>query len=344
MKILVWGAGAIGGTIGVYLHRGEHDVVLVDRDEKHVERIRQDGLSLIGGVELCERVPAVTPEEVSGDYDAVLLCVKSQDTLSAIEGVAQHLGSTGYVVGVQNGVSDQEIATVVGADRVIEVCINNFHADYIEPGVINYSKNGRLVLGEPDGRRTPRLEQMRASLNDFSALATDNIWGYKWSKASWAAMITATALSNETMSGAIGNAEYQEVYAGLISEVLAVALAAGIKPEPFPGFEPLVFMPGWNLADARASLNRTSAHLRPFPKQHSGPWRDLAVRKRRTEVDAQFVPIHELAANHGVATPLSMLLLRLIHEVEEGSLAQGFAGLDRLMGLVNSTRVTTAGE
>ena len=53
-------------------------------------------------------------------------------------------------------------------------------------------------------------------------------------------------------------------------------------------------------------------------KTHSGVWRDLAVRKRRTEVDAQIAPIAEIGARHGVACPTVRALVAMIHEVEDG--------------------------
>jgi len=72
------------------------------------------------------------------------------------------------------------------------------------------------------------------------------------------------------------------------------------------------------------TFNRGSA------KTHSGIWRDLAVRKRRTEVDAQLGPIVTLGAESGVATPLVARLIDLIHDIENSQRSQSLDTLDEL--------------
>jgi 2-dehydropantoate 2-reductase len=81
---------------------------------------------------------------------------------------------------------------------------------------------------------------------------------------------------------------------------------------------------------ASASLDALIAHNRKSAKTHSGIWRDLAVRKRRTEVDAQLGIVATLGAEAGVATPLTARVVELIHDVEEGRRPQSLATLDAL--------------
>jgi 2-dehydropantoate 2-reductase len=71
-------------------------------------------------------------------------------------------------------------------------------------------------------------------------------------------------------------------------------------------------------------------HNRKSAKSHSGIWRDLAVRRRRTEIDPQIGPIVEIGASHGMATPLCARLIALIHEIEDGTRKQEWASLDAL--------------
>jgi 2-dehydropantoate 2-reductase len=61
------------------------------------------------------------------------------------------------------------------------------------------------------------------------------------------------------------------------------------------------------------------AHNRKSAKSHSGIWRDLAVRKRRTEVDAQLCPVVEEGSAHGVPTPVNARLIAMIHQIEDGA-------------------------
>ena len=86
------------------------------------------------------------------------------------------------------------------------------------------------------------------------------------------------------------------------------------------------------------SFNDMVAFNRKSAKTHSGIWRDLAVRKRRTEVDAQIAPIVEIGQGHGLASPLTAQLVELIRDLENGRRRQGWAILDELVALHEAAR------
>jgi 2-dehydropantoate 2-reductase len=77
-------------------------------------------------------------------------------------------------------------------------------------------------------------------------------------------------------------------------------------------------MPNASPDAAKACVERMVEFNRPSAKTHSGVWRDLAIRKRRTEVDVQIAPIAEIGARHGIACRATRKLVAMIHEVEEG--------------------------
>ncbi len=106
MKFLVWGAGAIGGTLGAHLARAGHDVTFVDRAVEHVDAINSAGLRIEGPLaQFVSRTPACTPEQLRGEFEHVVLAVKAQDTESATRELAPHLAANGYVVSAQNGLN-----------------------------------------------------------------------------------------------------------------------------------------------------------------------------------------------------------------------------------------------
>jgi len=113
-------------------------------------------------------------------------------------------------------------------------------------------------------------------------------------------------------------------------EVLAVAAAQGVTSEGFNGFDPAAYRPGADPAAAERSLDELVAFNRRSAKTHSGIWRDLAVRKRRTEVDAQLGIVAGLGAQAGVPTPLTTRLVELIHDIENGARPRSLATLDLL--------------
>jgi len=114
--------------------------------------------------------------------------------------------------------------------------------------------------------------------------------------------------------------------------VMRAAEARAVRAEAFDGFDPSAFAADATDQRAARSLDELVAFNRASAKSHSGVWRDLAVRKRKTEVDAQIAPIAELGDEVGVPTPLVSRLVELIHEVEAGARPQDWSTLDALAG------------
>ena len=139
----------------------------------------------------------------------------------------------------------------------------------------------------------------------------------------------------------LANRRYRQVLSALAQEVGAVAKANGIKPEAFDGFEPSAFAPGSTSAAAERSFDEMVVHNRRSTKSHSGIWRDLAIRKRKTEVDAQILPIVEIGQELGMATPLTARLVELIHDIEEGKRPLALANLDELSRAMAGTPAET---
>jgi 2-dehydropantoate 2-reductase len=198
--------------------------------------------------------------------------------------------------------------------------------------VIHYGGHGAVVVGEIDGRVTPRAITVRDAWRDFDerAIVTPNIWGYLWGKEAYGAMLFATALTNESIADALAMPEYRHLYIALAREILAVAQARGVTPEAFDGFDPAAYLPEAPPGAAEHSLDALVAHNRRSAKSHSGIWRDLAVRKRPTEVDAQLGIVVTLGEDVGIPTPLTARLVELIHDIERGIRPQSLDTLDAL--------------
>jgi 2-dehydropantoate 2-reductase len=277
------------------------------------------------------RARACTPEQIEGTFETVFLCVKAQDTETAARALAPHLAQDGAVVSAQNGLNERMIAKLVGEARTIG-CFVNFGADYHGPGLVMYGGRGAVVVGELDGRRTARLEAIHRLVRSFDAdaILTDNIWGYLWSKLIYGALLFATALTDDSIADVLEAKRYRPALVALGQEVAAVAAGERVRLEPFDGFDPAAFTAGAPAAALARSFADMVAFNRRSAKSHSGIWRDLAVRRRRTEIDAQIGPIVEIGEKHGMRTPLSTRLIALIHDIEDGRRAQEWATLDAL--------------
>jgi 2-dehydropantoate 2-reductase len=291
---VVVGAGAIGGTIGAKLARAGRSVLFCDADADHVAAINERGLAIEGPVEqFSVEARAVTPDALPDGLRSVLLAVKSQHTGGALEAIVPKLARDGFVVSLQNGVNEPLIASIVGEERTVGAFVN-FGADYLEPGRIFLGGRGALYVGELDGGRTERLERLLGDLPD--AKPTGNILGFLWAKEAYGAMLFATAVSDLSIADALAEPRYRGVFVQVAREVLA---AAPVPVETFDGFD---------AADLDGSVDRLVGFNRRSAKTHSGIYRDLMVRKRRTEKAI-------LADLDG---PLLRRTLELIGEIEEG--------------------------
>lgn len=334
--ILVWGAGAIGGTVGAHLVRARHAVVFVDVAADHVAAIRDParGLAIEGPVaSFGVQAPAFTPDAVQGVFRRIFLCVKTHDTEAACRQLLPHLAPDGYVLSLQNGLCERVIAQLCGAPRTMGAFVN-FGADWLAPGRILYGNRGAVVVGELDGATTPRLDALhRLLLDSFepNAVRSENIWGFLWGKLAYSSLLYMQGLAEKGIADTLARPEILPLVRALCTEVMAVARAEGVTPLGFNGFDPAAFQTGASEDSARASVAALVAFNRPNAKTHSGIWRDLWVRHRATPADAQIGAVIPIGATHGIACPTLARLIAMIHQCERGERGMSDANLDELM-------------
>lgn len=331
MKFTVVGAGAIGGTIGAYLVRGGEEVTFVDSAREHVQAMQAKGLTIRGYAETFTiPVKALHSEELTGPLDVVLLAVKAQHTEAAVRSVLHLVGPETAIVSLQNGLCEQTISALVGVARTVGAFVN-FSADYLEPGLIHYGSTGALYLGELDNRVSERVQAIGKALGHWGTVhLTDNIWGYLWGKLGYANVLFATALADETMADVVDR--YRELAVELFCEVYEAAQREGIRVEAFDAIQPALYYPreGQDWHAIHSSLDAMIRWMRGSQKTKSGIWRDLAVRKRRTEVDQQIALAAAAGAKHGLAMPLTRQVIEMIHELEQGARQMSWENLDAL--------------
>jgi 2-dehydropantoate 2-reductase len=329
LDLTIVGAGAIGGITGAYLARAGHRVRLVDRDAEHVEAIRGRGLEVAGRETFTVRVPAYLPHEVEGPITTLLLAVKTLHTREALEPFVPRLTSDGIVVSMQNGLEGEKIAALVGAERTIGAFLT-FGGHYDRPGRVVYSGPGSLRVGELDGRITPRVLLLARLLSDFHPTeATENIAGFLWGKLILGTIYFATATVDADVVDILLRADAREVLAALATEAVGVAEALGVRVEPVDGFDPQAVRlgPGHDTAAAEAAWDAQLAYWRRGLATRTGVWRDLAVRRRRTEAGPILGALVEAGRRAGRPTPRAAALLRIIGEIEAGGRAMGWENL-----------------
>jgi 2-dehydropantoate 2-reductase len=300
MKLTIIGAGAIGGALGAHMIRAGHDITLCDADAAHVAAIRERGLIIEGPVnQFTVAATAITPAELPDQVEVAIVAVKSLHTRDAAELLRSRLAPGGYVLTVQNGLTADVLAEAVGPDKVISSFVN-FGADVMAPG--------RVMQGNVG---TFRVRELAGALP--YAEPTGNVLGYLWGKEAYGAMLWAGAVSDLTIAEHLEDPRYRPVMIAVAREVLA---QAPVPVESFDGFEP---------GDLEGSLDRLAAFNRASAKQYSGIYRDLVVRKRKTEIDAVL---------NDISGPIFDVVAEMIHDIEAGRRVNERANLDELADFV----------
>jgi 2-dehydropantoate 2-reductase len=295
VRYVVFGCGAVGGTVAAGLVRDGHEVLACDADPAVVEAIGARGLRIEGPVEnFTAALPAVTPRDLPGRLDCpVLVAVKAHHTAAAAALLAGRLHGGGFAVSLQNGLTTPILASAVGPDRVVEAVVN-FGADVTEPGVVLRGNRATFMVGEPDGRLSERVRALAADIPD--AVATGDILGYAWAKLAYGAVLAATAVSDLPIAEVLAEPAYRPLLTELARQVVAQAPV------------PLMPLDGFDASDLPGSLDRLALFNRASAKTHTGIYRDLAILHRPTEVPAI------LGDLTGSLPPLVVDLIRAIEQ------------------------------
>lgn len=323
----VMGGGAIGGTLAAALLEAGRAVQIVDVDADHVAAIRTRGLRVTSDAgDRVAWVPAFGPDDAPPELGAVLLAVKGQATKRALEWIVPRLADDGFVVSMQNGLNEDEIAAAVGPARTVAAFVDLF-ADVVAPGVIKDGGPGAMSIGEYEGDAgSPRVLRLADDLSGAARpVVSRNVRGYLWSKLAFGSWSSVTALAEPEMWALVDR--HRPGMRGLATEVTAVALAEGVRLEDFDAYRALAFAPGADREAGERVFDDVVAWLRTQPKTRSGVWRDVAVRKRPTEVPSHFLPVIAAADRRGIEVPLLRGLLEAIGRIERGEIRHDEAHL-----------------
>ena len=232
MRVLIVGAGGVGGFFGAKLARAGVPVTLLARGA-HLAAIQKDGLRVRSAVdgESVTKVEAVADVRGLPPADAVLFCVKAFDTESAAQAIEPAIGPDTAVISLQNGVDNEEtLERVLGPGHAVGGVAYVF-ATIESPGVIAHRFAGHVVFGELDGRPSARLEALRAAFTQAGVraeLSTD-IRRALWHKY---VMISAqagmTALSRAPIGAIRAVPESRLMYRRIVEELAALARASGV--------------------------------------------------------------------------------------------------------------------
>lgn len=232
VKVLVVGAGGVGGYFGGRLATAGHEVAMVARGP-HLAALQEHGLRVqsVKG-DFAVELPVGDDPAAFGSCDVVLLCVKAFDTPSAVAALAPALGPDTAVVSLQNGIDNEdEIATVLGEDHVVGGAAFIF-STIVGPGVIAHTGGpARIVFGEMDNRRSERVERLLSACLDaeIDAAIAPDIAAVLWTKF---AFICATAGMTASVRLPLGDIRESPpawaMFQQIVAEVVELARLEGV--------------------------------------------------------------------------------------------------------------------
>jgi 2-dehydropantoate 2-reductase len=334
-RILVVGAGALGGVIAARLRASGRAVWLATRDAQQAARLKASGLRVSGvGGEVSVAMAEIAPVDAYGERDAfdlVVLATKAQDAIQVAPKLVRTLGADGVLLPIQNGGVAQTLADRLGQDRVLGG-LSNLGATMNEPGSYEQRNAGHLLVGELSGGTTARAERVREAMSGgVEVRVSTNLAGAVWSKLMLNCSVTTIgALAGRTMREYIALPEGRRLFDLAYDEALTVALATGVTPqrmvvEPIP--------PGW------------TGHAVPGDA-HDAWLRDILAfygdvkpsmlqdfeRGRPTEIDFINGYVAEVGRTKGVRTPANAAIVETVYAITRGELRPDPSLLGRTLG------------
>ena len=298
------GAGALGTVVGGLMAKAGHQVTLVGR-QAHLHAIDSAGLRIIGiwghhtvrGLTLREDVHALS----RGDYDLIVIAVKSYDTEAAARAIARLVDDETLVCSYQNGLGNIEsIAAVVGPEQCFGARVI-YGARITEPGLVEVT-----VIAQPTAlgcyEMGPPEKDVRAISSEMDeaglpTVFTDSIETVLWSKVAYNCALNPISALLNIPYGVVGETS-RALIEEVIRELYAVGAARGVALKP---------------STAEEYVDLFFDVLLPPTQEHYASMREDFLRKRRTEIGALNGAICRFAEEHGaIDTPVNRTLTQLV--------------------------------
>ena len=319
----IYGAGSLGTVLGAYITKNGGQVDLINRNKAHVEILNTKGAKIIGTVDMTVPVKAITPDQMEGKYDVIVLLTKQLFNKEVVTMLKDYLSENGVIVTLQNGIPEPGIAEIVGANHTMG-CAVEWGAALIEPGVCELTSATDSLsfhMGKLDGITDEQVKMVKDLLELMCPVhEEENLMGARWSKL----LINATFSGLGTVVGGVfGNVsedkDAQKVAIRCMKECIDVGHATGTEFAPVQG-KNIVGLFYYKGAIKRA----LGCMLLPIAmKKHRliepSMLQDLKKGKP-CEVDAINGVVCEFGRKHNVPTPINDKIVEIIKKIQNGEL------------------------
>ena len=325
-KIAIVGTGANGASIGADFVQAGYDVTYIEQWPDHVEAMNRNGVTVnmpdqtvvtkVVAKHLCQVA------ELTDKFDLVFMLVKAYDTRWAAELIKPVLAENALVVGLQNGMSIDDLVDILGAERVmgavIECCSNMF-----EPGVCNREtppSGSWFALGGLTPSTQARADDVAEVLRHAGTVEVyDDIRSAKWMKlVANASELVPSALLNQPLHEVVQDPEMVEYMKACAKEALAVCIGSGSKIVPIFGLKEAQQDPDLYAVEL---FDQVIAHF-TFPNTLTTVLQDWRKGRRAEIHEINGLVVRE-GARLGIPTPANSITLDIASRIEVGELEAG---------------------
>ncbi|MBE6560342.1 MAG: ketopantoate reductase family protein [Ruminococcaceae bacterium] len=337
-RYAIYGAGSLGTVLGAYITQNGGSIDLINRNKSHVEALKKNGAQITGTVSMTVPVSALTPDEMSGKYDVILLLTKQLLNTEVVTFLKDYLADDGVIVTLQNGLPEPGIAEIVGSHRTMG-CVVEWGATLSSPGVCTLTSAPESLsfhMGKMEGITDERFAEVKTLLELMCPVYEEkNLIGARWSKL----LINATFSGLGTVVGGVfgnvsENKAARRVAIRCMKECMDVGHAAGVEFAPVQGKNITA------LFDYKTAFKREIATmLIPIAmKKHRNiePSMLQDLKKNKPcEIDAINGIVCAWGKRYGIPTPINDRIVEIIKQYERGERkpeARNIVLFDELLG------------
>lgn len=324
MRAALMGVGSLGTIMGALIAKNGGDITLIDANKAHVDAMNEKGATVTGKMEL-QAIPvkAIVPEQMDGIYDIVILLAKQTYNDVALKQLLPYLGADSLVCTLQNGIPEETVANLIGKERTVGGVVG-WGASFRGPGVSELTSDVsamRFEIGEIDGKKTERIEQVSKILNLVgTCVVVDNLMGIRWAK----------VIQNATLSGM--SAALGVTYAEILDNEKATACAAYVGNEIVQivrkiDIELEDLVPGWSYYSLAFKDQEGLEMAKSWLREYFTPHRPLKAsmlqdmeKGIKCEIDHIVGICSQWGKKVGVATPICDTIVAIVKDFESGKI------------------------
>ena len=337
IRCAIYGAGSLGTVLGAYMTKNGAKVDLINRNQVHVAALKAHGAKINGTVDLTVPVNALTPDEMEGVYDVILLLTKQLKNPEVVSMLKDYLADDGVLVTLQNGSPEPGIAEIIGEGRTMG-CVVEWGATLSAPGVCTLTSHPDSLsfhMGKMKGITDEQFAMVKELLELMCPVYEEtNLLGARWSKLLINGVFSGLGtVIGGTFGDVAGDPQARKVALACMKECIDVGHAAGAEFVPVQG----------------KNITKLFYYKNPLKRAFANLLIPIAMKKHRAiepsmlqdlkkgkpcEIDAINGVICEWGKKCGVKTPINDKIVEIVKKEEAGELKWEKSNLRFFEGIV----------